>query len=93
MKNRVPRKKKKIAKKRKSINDSVLMAQSAMVVMSGLTQTAIIAAMPTGYVPIVTPAIKALKVAEAMLNTANAIKNITNQFKPWTHFVPNYRTL
>lgn len=90
MKNRAPRKKKKQAKKLKTAHDAVIMAKSAVIIMQGVMQTAMINSM-VNYPPIVTPALKVLKVVEVVQNTATAMAQCTSEFKPWTHFVPNYQ--
>lgn len=84
MKDRRPRKLKKIAKKRKAAADALVMFKSATVTMQGAIEMAMISATP---VPI--PAsigIKALKVAETAIDTATAIKNIMSEIKPWREF-------
>ena len=83
---RVPRKKKKVAKKLKAKNDAVVMAMAAMVQVSSLAQMAIISATPSEI-----PGLKVIKVAQTAIESAKAVSNCMAQIKPWTSFVKSYR--
>lgn len=89
MKNRVPRKLKKKAKKLKSRNDAFVIARTAMVNAMHLAQMATISSMPS-LEP--TP-LKALRFAEVAINSAKAVQKSMEDIKPWTSFVPNYRSV
>lgn len=86
MKLRAPRKKKKKAKKLKSDNDAMVMARTAMITANSYAQVAIISSTPSQI-----PAIKALSVAQTLIETAKAISTSMSDIKHWTHFVPNYK--
>ena len=82
---RVPRKKKKVAKKLKAKNDALVMAMAAMVNASSMVQMAIIGSTPSEI-----PAIKIVKAAQMAVDSAKAVANCMAQIKPWTSFVPKY---
>lgn len=86
MKLRAPRKKKKKAKKLKAANDAMVMARTAMITANSYAQVAIIRSTPLEI-----PAIKAVKVAQTLVETAKAIGTSMSDIKHWTHFVPNFR--
>lgn len=88
MKNRVPRKAKKKAKKLKSRNDAFVFARTAMVNVMHLAQLATISSMPFHD-----PKLKSLQAAEVALNSAKAVSKSMEDIKPWTSFVPNYRSV
>jgi carbon starvation protein CstA len=83
---RVPRKKKKQAKKLKAANDALVICQAAMVTASSLAQLAIISA-----VPFELPALRAVKAAQHVVDAQKSVMNVMQGIKPWTFFVPNYR--
>ena len=86
--NRVPRKKKKIAKKAKARADAVVMVTSAMISAQSVAQVTIVNALPCEL-----PALKVLRVVEIVVNTAAAISSNMQNIKHWTAFVPNYKTV
>jgi len=85
MKNRRPRKLKKLAKKRKEAADAFIMAQAGLVAALGSVQLATITSRPR---PIDMPphaalALKSLAVVQSTAHTAQAIGNVMKQIKPW----------
>lgn len=82
MEKRYPRKLKKIAKKRKSKADAIIMVQSAIDSAIAAARVARIQAQPSFGVT----APKALSIASAVLESALAIKNILSQIKPWQYY-------
>lgn len=88
---RVPRKKKKQAKKLKAAVDAMILTQAAMVSAMGMAQMAIISALPSALPAPVTIAEKALKAASVAVDSAKAVQNVMSQIKPWYEYVPNFK--
>jgi hypothetical protein len=82
---RVPRKKKKQAKKLKAINDGLVMVQAIMITASNLAQLAIISATPFEV-----PALKAVKAAQLVIDSQKSVSKVMLGIKPWTDFI-NYK--
>lgn len=85
MLNRVPRKKKKIAKKIKAKADTLVLVQAAMAMALSVSQVAIITAAPipiTGHGPS-----RAVSIVEAVKNCVRVQSEILSQMKPWRDYV------
>jgi len=89
MKYRAPRRKKKKAKKLKSMNDAMIMARAAMITAQSYAQLVIVASTPTSQ--FLHPTEKSLKSALILIDTAKSVVTNMNDIKHWSHFVPNYR--
>jgi hypothetical protein len=81
MKDRRPRKIKKIAKKRKAVADAVIMAKSAITAMNCAVQLATIRSRPTPVNAL--PVEKALNTAQACVDAANILQAVLSEIKPW----------
>jgi len=86
MKYRAPRKKKKIAKRKKSMNDAMVMARTAIITASSYAQMSIINSTLFTARPL-----RLMKIAEVAINTAKAVSLSMGDIKHWTNFIPNYR--
>jgi hypothetical protein len=82
---RVPRKKKKVAKKLKAKNDALVMAMAAMVQASSLVQMAIIGSTPNEI-----PALKIVKAVQMAVESNQAVAKCMAQIKPWTSYIKSY---
>lgn len=82
MKQRFPRKLKKIAKKRKSKADAMIMVQSAMASAMGASRVASIQAQPSFGIT----APKVLSAASVVLDTVTSISKVMAQIKPWQYY-------
>lgn len=80
----VPRKNKKQAKKLKSVGDASAMVQTALVTANNAARIAIISSQYQA------PALKALYVAQTVIDTAQSIQKVMSQIKPWHEYVPNF---
>lgn len=85
MKDRRPRKLKKIAKKRKAAADAFTIVKATMVSAQCAAQLVIVSATPTPhFIPTnVTAAEKALRITEIAINSASAIQRVLSDIKPW----------
>ena len=87
MKNRVPRKKKKLAKKRKAIADILTTTQMALIAANSAVQLAIVNATPTLGPSPINRILKVLRVIEIAKDSAKLIQERSSQFKDWRNFV------
>lgn len=89
MKNRVPRKLKKIAKKRKAVADGIVGVRNVLTVAMGSVQLAMVAAQPLPmYGPSrIFPALKALRILEIAKDTAAAVQRNMSHIKDWRQHV------
>ena len=78
---RVPRKKKKQAKKLKAKHDLVIFAMGAMVGASGMVQLATIG---SSFEPV---PVKIARASVTALESAQSVQRVMAQRKPWTEFV------
>jgi hypothetical protein len=85
MKNRRPRKLKKIAKIRKAFADAALTAQAALITTMGMVQLALVNSQPPLY-----PMLKAFRIAEVTINTASAIQKCLSEIKPWQYYATRH---
>lgn len=81
---RLPRKLKKKAKKRKAFHDAMIMTQTAMLAVMGRSQVAMVAATPIRHPSEI--ALKALRVAEVLYDTAQAVSKCMSQIKHYREF-------
>jgi hypothetical protein len=81
---RVPRKKKKQAKKLKAKHDVVVFAMAAMTGASGMVQLATIG---SSLEPV---PVRIARASVTAIESAQAVQRCMAQIKPWTHFV-NYK--
>jgi hypothetical protein len=86
---RLPRKKKKQAKKLKAKADALIMYQAAVVAAQGRIQLALISAKPVQF-PHQIP-LKALAVVNTTMDTAKAFNQVLSQIKPWYEHVRNFK--
>lgn len=88
MKQRFPRKLKKIAKKRKGQADVMIMGMSVVSAAISMSQVLIIQSKPIPKVENRVELIneKRIQTVQAILDSATAIKNILSQIKPWQYY-------
>lgn len=84
MKNRIPRKLKKHAKKRKAIADAIVLSQCAISSVMSAAQLAMISSSP--ILQDSDRISKVLRIVEVAKNAAEIISRHTQQIKPWQHF-------
>lgn len=85
MKNRVPRKLKKLAKKRKAIADTLTTVQLALIAAQSNAQVALVSAIPSYGPSPVAVALKTLRVVQIAMDTAKIIQEKA-RFKHWKEF-------
>ncbi len=87
MKNRVPRKKKKQAKKVKARHDAMILVQTAISTIQGAMRAAMIASRPTPSYQPGGIAFKSASAAMNVLDTAESVIGIMSEIKPWREHV------
>jgi hypothetical protein len=83
MKDRRPRKLKKIAKKRKVAADAFVMVKAAMAMAQGCVQIVIITSSPVPVYGLSSAAERTLRIAMATVDTTHTIHRIMSEIKPW----------
>lgn len=86
MKDRRPRKAKKIAKKKKSKVDALVMMQAALTTALHVSQLAIINSTPIMFSE-AAKIEKSIRVVTHTVESARAISNVMKQIKPWRTYV------